>query len=401
MFPLKHFSLVVFLLLFGSVSVFSQKPSIQTCLSDSLPKVQNADSKLAQGVFRTSSKWLPGQKISVKFLDGDQFVKSKVKFYAETWEQFANIDFVFVETGNADIRISFTTEKGASWSLVGKASQQWSVRKRGGISETYQGTDGTSMNFGWFYANTSDEEFRRTTLHEFGHALGLLHEHQNAGKTFEWNKPVVLNYYMNELGWSREQVDNHIFQRYGTNTEYSNKAYDRLSIMHYPIDQTFTKSGFAVGRNSILSVGDKAIIAEMYPFNNVKSNLEFTFKNISAEYNLVKDTQKGMNILLDFNINNAYNKLHTVAIYFYQADGKPLKDSNKKFYTVTGNVAATRKITPGFIKTVYTDLQVFIPYSELELPCGDYRLKYFVSVWQDSTSIANSGYSYFTYRKPC
>lgn len=399
MLPLKHFSLTILLLLLCSFGVYSQQ--IQTCLSDSLPKAQNADSKMEQGVFRTSSKWLPGQKIYVKFMDGTAFLKSKVKFHAETWERFANIDFVFVESGKADIRISFQTEKGASWSLVGKASQQWSVRKRGSSSETYEGADGTSMNFGWFDANTDEDEFRRTTLHEFGHALGLLHEHQNANRSFEWNKPVVLNYYMNELGWSREQVDNHVFQRYGNNTEYSNKAYDRLSIMHYSIDPSFTKNGFTVARNSVLSAGDKAIIAEMYPFNNIKADADLSFKTITADFNIFKDEQKGMNVLLNFNINKAYKERHLVVVYFYKADGSALKDSNKKFYTVTGNVAATRNITPGFERTVYKDLDIFIPYSELELPCGDYRLKYYVAIWKDKINVANSGYSYFTYRKPC
>lgn len=402
MLPLKHFSLTIFLLLLCVLSVFPQKQTaIQTCLSDSLPKAQNSDAKLAQGVYRTSSKWLPGQKIYVKFLDGTPFLKANVMYYAEIWEQFANIDFVFIESGKADIRISFQTEKGASWSLVGKASRQWSVRKRGSSSETYEGSDGASMNFGWFDATTNDAEFRRTTLHEFGHALGLLHEHQNANRNFEWNKPVVLNYYMNELGWSREQVENHVFQRYGTNTEYSNKAYDRLSIMHYTIDPTFTKNGFGVDRNSVLSAGDKALIAEMYPFNNVKPDSELSFKNITTDFNVYKDQLKGMNVLLNFNINKAYQERHLVVVYFYKADGTPLKDSNKKFHTVTGNVAATRNITPGYERTVYKDLDIFIPYSELELSCGDYRLKYYVAIWQGATNVANSGYSYFTYQKPC
>ncbi|HQU85233.1 MAG TPA: M12 family metallopeptidase [Pyrinomonadaceae bacterium] len=400
MLPLRHFSLFFFVLFLGVFSVSAQKPTM-LCLSDSLPKSQTSDPTVAQGVFRVSSKWLPGQKLRVKFLDGSEYVKLKVKTYAQFWEQFANVDFVFVDSGAADIRISFQTEKGASWSLVGKTSQNWSVRKRNGASETYQNSDGTSMNFGWFDNNTSDNEFRRTTLHEFGHALGLLHEHQNMNRDFEWNKPVVLNYYMNELGWSRDQVENQVFYRYGNNTEYSNKAYDKFSIMHYSIDPSFTKNGIGVGSNTNISAGDKALIAEMYPFNNVKSDSEFKLKDISTEFNVTKDNLKGMNILLDFNINKAYKEPHLVVVYFYTADGKALKDSNKKFYTVTGNVAALRKITPGYERTVYTDLDIFMPYNEFELPCGEYRLKYYVGIWQDSTNIANSGYSYFTYKKPC
>ncbi len=178
--PLNRFYLSFFFIAICCVGAFAQNPSIQTCLSDSLPKVQTGDANLAQGVFRTSAKWIPAQKIRVRFLDGDEFLKSKVRIYAQLWEQFANVDFVFVESGNAEIRVSFNTEKGASWSLVGKNSNEFSVIKNGNSTQTVNGTFGASMNFGWFNVNTSETEFRRTTLHEFGHALGLLHEHQNA-----------------------------------------------------------------------------------------------------------------------------------------------------------------------------------------------------------------------------
>ncbi len=389
---------LIFIALF-CVNAFSQIP--QTCLSDSLPKATDSNPNLKQGVFRTSSKWISGQKIRVKFLDGDEFVKSKVKLYAQVWEQSANIDFVFVESGTADIRVSFELEKGASWSLVGKSSQVWSIRRKGNSTETYQGTDGVSMNFGWFDSRTSDAEFRRTTLHEFGHAIGLLHEHQNSNANFDWNKPVVLNYYMNELGWSREQVDNAIFKRYGNGTEFSNRAYDKDSIMHYPIDASFTKNGVAIGRNSVLSAGDKLLVAEMYPFDSTKYDSEFAFKNIAVEYNVEQNDRKGMKFLLDFNINKAKGEEHLMAIYFYTPEGKALKDANNSYRAKDGGVSTWRTFKPNFDRTVYTDFAVFLPYTELDLPCGEYRLKYVIYAWQDSTKIANSGYSYFTYRKPC
>jgi hypothetical protein len=35
-----------------------------------------------------------------------------------------------------------------------------------------------TTNFGWFNSSTDLREIRRTTLHEFGHVLGCIHEHQ-------------------------------------------------------------------------------------------------------------------------------------------------------------------------------------------------------------------------------
>jgi len=36
-----------------------------------------------------------------------------------------------------------------------------------------------TMNYGWLKDDTDDVEYRRVVIHEFGHALGAIHEHQN------------------------------------------------------------------------------------------------------------------------------------------------------------------------------------------------------------------------------
>ena len=47
------------------------------------------------------------------------------------------------------------------------------------------------MNYGWLTPTSDDDELRRVVLHEFGHALGLIHEHQNPEGGIQWNEPAV------------------------------------------------------------------------------------------------------------------------------------------------------------------------------------------------------------------
>ena len=121
------------------------------------------------------------------------------------------------------------------------------------------------MNFGWFTDRTPDYEIRRTTLHEFGHALGLIHEHQNPLQNIQWNVEKVYTYYAQTQGWSRQDVDQNLFRKYSsTQTQFC--RYDPLSIMHYSVPKQLTLDGFEVRWNYQLSVEDKGFIGRMYPF---------------------------------------------------------------------------------------------------------------------------------------
>ena len=69
------------------------------------------------------------------------------------------------------------------------------------------------MNFGWLRPGTPLEEYMRVVLHEFGHALGLIHERQNPSGGIQWNKPVVYRYYQGPPNfWVPQQVDINLFR---------------------------------------------------------------------------------------------------------------------------------------------------------------------------------------------
>ena len=122
------------------------------------------------------------------------------------------------------------------------------------------------MNFGWLSPATPNDEVRQVVLHEFGHALGLIHEHQNPAAAIPWNRAAVYEYYSGPPNhWTPEQVEVNLFRTYEASlTQHS--AFDPQSIMLYPIPEEFTEGGFSVGWNATLSAVDRAYVAAWYPF---------------------------------------------------------------------------------------------------------------------------------------
>ncbi len=143
--------------------------------------------------------WGPGYKLRVRFLEGDAAVQEKVKTYAKQWGQHANINIVFVKEGDAEVRIAF--RPGGSWSEVGKRARKVDAAK-------------PTMNFGWLTPVTADDEYQRVVLHEFGHALGCIHEHQHPAGGIKWKKDAVYAYYKRTNGWDQARVDTNVFQAY-------------------------------------------------------------------------------------------------------------------------------------------------------------------------------------------
>ena len=121
------------------------------------------------------------------------------------------------------------------------------------------------MNFGWLRNDTADAEWERVVVHEFGHALGCIHEHQNPAGGINWNKPAVYKYYQGPPNnWSKAEVDSNLFQQYAASKTQFTKV-DRNSIMMYPIPKEFLLSGDPVGWNLHLSPTDESFIKTTYP----------------------------------------------------------------------------------------------------------------------------------------
>jgi hypothetical protein len=197
--------------------------------------------------------WENGRTLRVKFLDGDATVQNKVKTIAKEWEALANLKLDFVTSGTAQIRISFA-QKNFSWSTVG-------------TDALVVAADAPTMNYGWLEPDTDLREYQRVVRHEFGHALGMIHEHQNpaAQGQIPWDKPKVYAYYAQQ-NWTRSDVDFNIFRVYSEEST-NHSAFDKTSIMQYAVPDALTLGSYAIGWNTEFSATDREFMRRQYPSN--------------------------------------------------------------------------------------------------------------------------------------
>ena len=109
-------------------------------------------------------------------------------------------------------------------------------------------------------------EFEWTLLHEFGHVLGLHHEHQHPEADIPWDLEKVYAFYKNEYNFERDRVDSDALPL----PRYSDGIYgdyDPLSVMHYNIDSRLTLNNWSHPGNLKLSEKDKAAARKIYPQN--------------------------------------------------------------------------------------------------------------------------------------
>jgi hypothetical protein len=195
------------------------------------------------------SLWEPGQILRIRFLDGEEELRELVEAHAREWLLYANIQFEFGNFPDAVIRVTF---KGSGYrSLVG-------------TDATKRPDPEPTMTLGGFSRRTDDLEVQRVVLHEFGHALGCIHEQANPTIKIPWDKEKVYAYYKAHAGWSKARVDLNVLKRY-SKSQVRFTQHDPQSIMQYPVPNELTRGDFEIGWNNTLSETDKVFIQAMYP----------------------------------------------------------------------------------------------------------------------------------------
>lgn len=225
----------------------SQRRQIRACIDRTVaPKPSGERMALVR-----ASQWQPGDVIRAAFVDGEPSLQESVRNIALTWLNYADLHLYFVNSfHDVDIRISF--KQVGSWSYIGTDCRTVP-------------TNEPTMNYGWLTSESSDDEVSRVVLHEFGHALGCIHEHQSPAGGIKWNEDMVYAYYSGPPNfWSKEEIKRNLLETYDQDLTIHTQL-DPASIMMYPIDRRFTLDGFETGLNSKLSSMDKEFIRQIYP----------------------------------------------------------------------------------------------------------------------------------------
>lgn len=206
-----------------------------------------------RGAILRDAKWEPGARISVSFLGGSDALQNRVKAVAEEWvaDGMARLSFRWIDDPAADIRIAFIQGDG-SWSYLGTVARDIEAPE-------------PTMNYGWLTDASDDESLRRVVLHEFGHALGMIHEHQNPEGGIAWNEAAVIADLSGPPNnWDLDTTRHNVLNKYDPDAVDATEV-DPTSIMMYPIPAAWTDDGFSAGMNNELSDLDRELIREAYP----------------------------------------------------------------------------------------------------------------------------------------
>jgi len=214
-----------------------------------------------RGMAAKDLRWDKGKTLKIFFVHGDQDQHQKFMVIANLWI----IDGV-------SLKLETTNDKKEShirvW--IGFSQNPQPGKPPIPLNNSLIGTQSMHQNYRdqvtLRVANVTDPSI---VLHEFGHALGLVHEHFHADFPYSWNRNAVYEDLKKQGGpWvETAYIDRHVFHEDPAGklpADDEIKPFDPSSVMNYTIPSNWTveKKGLMPGKE--LSSGDKATILELY-----------------------------------------------------------------------------------------------------------------------------------------
>ncbi len=198
-------------------------------------------------VFYEDTRIWNRDSITFYFLDGTPQQQSEVKQFAKLWERYTGIKFVYVN------------EKPGFFNF----KQFYTISFKGSSNQSSVGRVNGEIQLGELSDNIV---YRKSTiLHEFGHMLGLSHEHQRQDRPDFLNSTKVLEQCKRQQVKSKSWCYNNILEQ-NFNEVFVESEYDLDSIMHYDL-HTITGDDKYKDNNHSLSYIDKYFIAMLYNQN--------------------------------------------------------------------------------------------------------------------------------------
>ena len=251
-----------------------------------------------QSVITNSRLWVAKDNpITVAFLGGTPELRNQIMAAVKPWEQASAVRFDFGPSASqgifrewsrsdnaytADVRIAF--DGVGYWSFVGTES----------IDPTVAKPNQPSMNFQGFLTELPSD-WQGTVLHEFGHALGLQHEHQSpkadCNSEFHWNDDAGYVSTQDQYGsfvpdaqgrrpgiytvlegppnsWLANQIDFNLKQLPNP-SNFTSSTFDPKSIMMYSFPGWMflngTSSPCCIAENLTISAQDSVAALAIFP----------------------------------------------------------------------------------------------------------------------------------------
>jgi hypothetical protein len=199
----------------------------------------------ARAIAPRQSVWVNGSTITIGFMEGTQEQIDLVQRIAPEWTKYANLNFEFTDNPRAKIRATFDESDGA-WSYLGTDNLNIPLHA-------------STLNLGW--------QDQGVILHEFGHMIGLGHEHQNPDGGIEWNEDAVIRDLSGPPNWwDKATIRHNVLDKYSVDQIHGTE-FDEDSIMLYAFPEDWTRNRGATHENDDLSEQDTNFVrsAKMYP----------------------------------------------------------------------------------------------------------------------------------------